>query len=256
MPIKQNIIIISPDDGDEYEYRGRQFRNRRTGRIATVKVRIGLEQVVIAKGLTYGDSVYQDLINFGIEQGHVPERSRESIEFMRKIARESRVPTSNMRTGLLSEAAFIEMKDPLPGSMICFFYDAKWKKELKYWDAFPVDFVLETYRNGYLGLNLHYLPYRQRGILMDALYRVRRINEGGKRERLYLDYAELVSNIKKYKGFQPCIKRYLFTHVKSRILEIPARGWSVVSFLPVQQFQKATQTVVWQDSIDMMNKWK
>ena len=46
----------------------------------------------------------------------------------------------------------------LPGNMYMFFYDAKLKDKLPYWDAFPLVLPFRKVPGGFFGLNLHYIP--------------------------------------------------------------------------------------------------
>ena len=48
-----------------------------------------------------------------------------------------------------------------------FFYDPKFKKTLPYYDTFPLVLPLETYNDGFLGINMHYLPIPLRVNLLD-----------------------------------------------------------------------------------------
>jgi hypothetical protein len=45
----------------------------------------------------------------------------------------------------------------------------------------------------------------------------------------------------------PCIKRYLYTNITSRFLEIPADEWDIAALLPVQQFT-TSESKVYADS--------
>ena len=44
------------------------------------------------------------------------------------------------------------------GGMFLFFYNPKLKDKLPYYDRFPLVIPLERYADGFLGINLHYLP--------------------------------------------------------------------------------------------------
>ena len=46
---------------------------------------------------------------------------------------------------------------PSAGRMSMFIYDPKLKDKLPYYDTFPLVLPIETYSNGFLGINLHYL---------------------------------------------------------------------------------------------------
>jgi hypothetical protein len=53
----------------------------------------------------------------------------------------------------------------------------------------------------------------------------------------------------KLKEFRPCIKQYLYSHVKSRILSVEHNEWDIAVFLPIQQFKKAKPQDVWKESV-------
>jgi hypothetical protein len=68
-----------------------------------------------------------------------------------------------------------------------------------------------------------------------------------KTTKLRLSY-DLLARASKSDLFEPCIKRYLFSHIQSRFLEITADEWDIAALLPVEQFTKATKSKVWNDS--------
>ena len=43
---------------------------------------------------------------------------------------------------------------------------------------------------------------------------------------------------------KPCIKRYLFGHVRSKFIEIPASEWDMAIFMPVESFVGASSSKV------------
>ena len=48
----------------------------------------------------------------------------------------------------------------VPGNLYMYFYDAKLKEQLPYYDMFPLVFPFSTTDKGFTGLNMHYLPYQ------------------------------------------------------------------------------------------------
>jgi len=50
------------------------------------------------------------------------------------------------------------------------------------------------------------------------------------------------------KAFQPCFKRYLTSHVRSRLAKVNAPEWEIATFLPTADFEKASLTKVYRDS--------
>jgi len=134
-----------------------------------------------------------------------------------------------------------------PGSLYCWFYDPKYKRTLPYYDAFPVAFVLSMYNNGFLGINLHYLPLRARATLLTRLLdnMMRKTSYGS---HLDLQYRTLQA-ASQYREVMPCIKRYLISNVRGQMIEIPPDEWIRTIFLPLESFQKRSSGAVWSDSL-------
>jgi len=177
--------------------------------------------------------------------------SRESVKwFMTKLANlknTSRIPNTIKREEFRNTNRFIK------GGLFFFNYDPKTKADLPYYDRFPLVLMLERYEDGFLGLNLHYLPIKYRVAFMDKLLDYGRFNEDGDPVRLRITY-DILSATRRFKEFRPCIKRYLTSHIKSRILAVQPDEWETAVFLPVHQFKKAKPDKVWRDSIQEIRK--
>jgi len=134
------------------------------------------------------------------------------------------------------------------GMMYCFFYDPKTKDDLPYWDKFPVVLVLERYNDGFLGLNLHYLPIKYRMAFLSKLMRFAQLTAEDDIKRMRISY-EILNSAKRYAEFRPMLKRYLFGHLRSKLLMVQPNEWDVASMLPLQQFKGARTSTVWKDSM-------
>jgi hypothetical protein len=122
------------------------------------------------------------------------------------------------------------------GRMFFFYYDPKHKKTLPVYDRFPLVFPIESYPDGFLGLNLHYLNPGERKFLLNKLMEYRNNNKIDSRTRLRLSY-DMLSHTKKLATVsRPCIKRYLFTHCRSDFIEVTANEWDQAINLPVAIF--------------------
>lgn len=122
------------------------------------------------------------------------------------------------------------------GKMYFFKYDAKWKDVLPKWDKYPLVFPIERYNDGFLGLNLHYLASGERKALLGRLTEYATARNLTEKSRLRLTY-DLIASTKKLNSLaRPCIKRYLYSHVRSRFVEIPATEWDRVVQLPLEVF--------------------
>ena len=136
----------------------------------------------------------------------------------------------------------------LIGGLYFFYYSAKYADKLPYWDAFPLVLPLERYGDGFLGMNLHYLPPRIRAGFMDKLMNFAIYDDNDEIKRLRITY-DIISASRRYKEFRPCIKRYLYQNIASKMLKVEPNEWETAVFLPVHQFQKAKVNEVWRDSI-------
>ena len=139
------------------------------------------------------------------------------------------------------------------GGLYCFFYDPKGKDTLPYYDRFPMVLTLERYNDGFLGLNLHYLPFQYRVAFLGKLMKFADQGAPGEIDRLRVTY-DILSASKRLKEFRPCIKRYLTGHIQSKVLAIQPNEWDIAAFLPLQQFRGATEETVWKDSLEEMRK--
>ena len=130
------------------------------------------------------------------------------------------------------------------GKMLFYKYDPKFAKKLPYWDMYPLVFPFEKAKGGFYGLNLHYIPPRDRALLMDQLNQFASNIKYDKTTRLNLTY----NTLKRYGRAVPCVKRYLGDHVVSSAVRIDADEWEIAIFLPVERFQKESKSTVWKDS--------
>jgi hypothetical protein len=140
-----------------------------------------------------------------------------------------------------------------PGRMYFFSYDPKGKRDLPYYDAFPLVLVLQMEGDGFLGLNMHYLPLKYRVVFLDKLMDYADYDDGNNVTRLRISYDILTAS-RQYKEFRPCIKKYLMSGVRSKILAIDSKEWEVAVFLPVQNFKKEPANLVWQESMKEIRK--
>ena len=137
----------------------------------------------------------------------------------------------------------------LMGGMYYFVYDPKTKDDLPYYDRFPLVIPLKRQPDGFIGLNIHYLPLRYRVIFLKKLMSFALYNDEDEIKRVRVTYPMLDAS-SRLKEFRPCLKKYLYSHIKSRILAVEPEEWDVATYLPVHQFKKAQPKEVWKDSLE------
>lgn len=157
--------------------------------------------------------------------------SKELFDWLLGKARSA----SSMRKTLIN-AHQQQSSSTIIGKMYFFSYDAKTKDKLPRWDRYPLVFPIERYNDGFLGLNLHYLTTGERQALLSRLTAYATAQNLTEKSRLRLTY-DLIASTKKINSLaRPCIKRYLYSHVRSRFIEIPATEWDRVVQLPLEVF--------------------
>lgn len=135
-----------------------------------------------------------------------------------------------------------------PGSLYMFMYDPKTKKDLPFYDTFPMVFPWRTAPGGFIGLNLHYLPHQLRLILLERLFEYRTNDRMDETTRLKYSW-DTINGVAKFALAKPCVKRYLNRHVTSPFRKIEVNDWATAMLLPVERFKKASKEEVWKDSL-------
>jgi hypothetical protein len=132
-----------------------------------------------------------------------------------------------------------------PGRMYTFGYDAKFKEILPYWDKFPLIIALDVYKDGFLGLNFHYLYPVERMRFMSKIMKFAtqkgEVEDMTDKARFNVSW-DAVRNIRQA---DKMIHKYLYGHVKTSLLEAPPNEWENVIFLPYQKFVGASSKSVW-----------
>jgi|TARA_Y100000310_G_scaffold25821_1_gene24682 hypothetical protein len=186
---------------------------------------------------------FDSILAKGIRAGQVPARTQSARKWFRGAAQRTKITDSK----LMSEAGDRMKSQFTVGRMYFYHYDPKHKKTLPYYDTFPLIFPIGPAKGGFMGINMHYLPYTLRARLMDALYDVTNNNKFNESTKLQLSY-QVLQGASKMRWFKPTLKHYLRKNVRSKFMRIEASEWDIALFLPVHQFQKASAKKVWADS--------
>jgi hypothetical protein len=133
------------------------------------------------------------------------------------------------------------------GKMYMFRYIPEGKDTLPYYDEFPLVFILNMYRNGFLGINFHYLPRKYRTDLLLGLDRYRSNDKYDETTRLRINY-DLIRNTARLNTAIPIIKRYKNRGIKSNIIQVLPEEWAIASLLPTESFVGASPQRVWKDT--------
>lgn len=129
------------------------------------------------------------------------------------------------------------------GRLYFFGYDPLHRDTLPYYDAFPLTIPISKYDDGFLGLNLHYLPPQARAVFLDQLMEVTK-RSGTPQAHMALTW-QIVKNIARVPGYDKCVHRYLTDHITTPLVRVNEDSWEKACMLPVQEFKGATATSVW-----------
>lgn len=175
--------------------------------------------------------VFTDILNQG-RQNFARPGFADSRDWFREKAREvANINVSRLITGNPT----LQKTVVQPGFMYLFSYDPKYKDDLPYYDRYPLVFPFTLHGDGFTGINMHYLPHLLRARLMDALYSLASNQNFDEKTKLRMSY-DILNSASRYKYFKPCIKRYLYTQLRTRFLLIPSNEWDIALFLPLERF--------------------
>ena len=162
------------------------------------------------------------------------------LDKIKEIAKEP-IDRNSLKRGLPVAANYFI------GRMYMFWYKPKGRLELPYYDRFPLVFMLEQYKGGFLGLNLHYLPVDLRQKLYYNLLPRATQPVFTDRTRLKINYTYLLGKTF-LRAHRPCVKRYRYDQILGKVALVPAYEWEVAVHLPTALFRKAPQSRVYRDS--------
>lgn len=196
------------------------------------------------------ESIFGNALNKAIQTSSINDNTRSAREWLRAKAQSVRSINPNTVINRSNER---KTANETIGQMFLFAYDAKHKSTLPYYDRFPLVFPIESYSDGFLGINMHYLPLPFRAKLMDSLYDTVNNDRLDSSTRLQISYS-ILSGASKFKYFKPCVKRYLNSNIDSRLIYIDPKEWDAALFLPLQRFNKSSTAKVYSDSRKIINK--
>jgi hypothetical protein len=180
-------------------------------------------------------NLFSTILSEAVEKGVLSAKTDDARKWFREKAQE--IVVKNQPAVIRSTP--IQTTKTYPGFLYMFSYIAKTQNELPYYDRFPVVFPFRRTKEGFYGLNMHYIPLNYRAILMDNLYKLITDKNYNEKTRLRLTYNFLDSS-SKYRFFRPCVKQYLNSHVRTRFALVPANQWDIALFLPLEKFVKSS----------------
>ena len=182
----------------------------------------------------------------------IPARGRAAQDWFRRTIRELYGDRPIMGREQLVQAEDATTRTPIAikgrplniGRMFMFAYQPMLREQLPFYDRFPLIFVIEFRKDGFLGLNMHYMPIRLRLMLFNRLTVLMNNASLNDNTRLRLSY-QVIKNATKFHAALPLIREYKAKYIRSRVLEVHPRDWEIALFLPTEQFKKRGKQTIW-----------
>jgi hypothetical protein len=172
-----------------------------------------------------------DKLNKEMTADGIKPRTAQARAWIQNKFFKLRMPSN--RSNILNDSSRVSPQAFI-GKMYLYHYDPKLKDELPVWDKFPLVIPMDIYSDGFLGLNLHYLDPYNRLLLLDRLHDFINNDKYDDTTRFRMSY-DLLSKSRRYRLIEPCIKRYLFSHIMSPIIYVEPDNWETAIFLPFEK---------------------
>lgn len=138
---------------------------------------------------------------------------------------------------LNAEDRYTDNDSVFVGGVFFFKYEAKTKDRLSMWDKYPLCVPLDRYTDGFLGLNMHYLG---KGTRQGVINSVRSMRDDGRLSNTVRTKAKnwqfIMNSGANEALFKRCVKRYLFSHVRSEFVRIQPEEYAKAVQLPLEEW--------------------
>lgn len=188
-----------------------------------------------------------------LSQGDLRKRQREALVWFRDKLGLSRGTQNIFAEDIIQRQKNVSV--PYVGQLLLFQYDAKHKDTLPYWDMYPLAMIIDIQDNGFLSLNLHYLDYNYRYLLIKRLLATVEDDRFDHRTKAKINYIK-VRDFSQFQFAQPCIKKHLYSQIRSKIVRIQPTEWDHAVYLPMDMFVGASKQRVWADSRKMISRMR
>ena len=125
---------------------------------------------------------------------------------------------------------------PTYGMMNLFWYMPLKGEKLPYYDIFPLSIPVVIHRDGFTGINFHYLSIPMRVKLLEILIES---FADGNNNKLNMTWR----NISGLKYAKPIVRRYKAERVRSLFLKLNVEDMLIAALLPVEKFYKGEYSV-------------
>lgn len=177
------------------------------------------------------DDLFQQILKAtGVQ---LTEARRSAIDWIKDKIKQLRGDRRRPQNKVFQKSGIPEI-----GSMYLFEYDPKHKDKLPFWDTYPLVIPIHYYNDGFLGINLHYLPPNARIALLRELFKYTNNDKFDRTTRINVSYGILKRFSVQLSGDNGILKRYLYGHVRSSFNQVAPGEWIQAASLPLQRWQQ------------------
>lgn len=185
-------------------------------------------------------SKFKDYLNNLVRSRKIKKAKKEATKWLRKQINKFKLGFNNLAATnndkkqldeLLELSVVKSAHDLKLGDLVMFYYMPKHKDTLPYYDVFPCSQIISVNNNSILGINYHYLHPTQRAGLLDIVS----------------SYGDKVNwrAVAKAPNIEPTVHKYLYSHIKSKMLKIDEESYEYAVMMPMEQFRKKNKKQVW-----------
>ena len=129
-------------------------------------------------------------------------------------------------------------------------------------DMYPLMFILNKSDEEFEGINFHYMTPKARAMTMGNLFDYLNNNEYKTNTRLLFNsLKKVIRNNRKFRYAKYAYRRYNYSNISSKIIEVHPLDWEIAMFCPTERFyskqrRRLPDRVVWKQTAIRVRKRK
>ena len=179
-----------------------------------------------------------------------------SVEWFKRKIQEAGGNSPSAKFELLKTTKEKQTTRVIPGAMYIFKYMPKHADTLEYFDTWPCSLMFAINPDGMTGINFHYLSIPVRARLYDKLWKIAMVYRNNLQQCKKITWSFL-NNVSQYPEVAPGIKRYLYSHLQSKLIKVDIDDWRTAILLPISSFAKKSESYIFRQSNQIIkNQYK
>lgn len=155
--------------------------------------------------------------------------TQSSAWFRQEVARIRKTPI-NPKSFIVADGGEIAKRIEI-GKMYVFRYAPKYMDTLAVWDEYPLVLPFSGTPDGFIGINFHYLPYRQRAWVLDKLTK----NVGSEAKKLRVSW-QILNGLSRVDVGSWATHRYIAKNITTPLRLVNPEDYAKAILLPIAKF--------------------